>query len=228
MSAYLRLPPRLRRGIDALASHIDALQNRERACLMLAALALLAALEWAVVWPLQERRSAIATAGQQAEQEQTDAADAEQQAAAGQRNQLEATLQGLEHDLQRLGGAKASGEPLTFLLQRLLAREPARIESLRELALEEIDAAALNQAPPAPDANPAAPAITLYRHRFELTLSGEPASLVSAVRALDSGARPLRIERVRLAASATAGAAGVLRATVTLSVIGAERTWLSI
>ena len=225
MSDRLPLPPHLRRAIDALAAHIDGLQNRERAWLMLAALALLAALEWAVVWPLQERRSAIAAAGQQAEREQTDAADAERQAAASQGKQLEATLQGLEDDLHRLGNAKASGEPLTFLLQRVLAREPARIESLRELALEEVDAAALNQAPPVPDASPAAPAIALYRHRFELTLSGEPASLVSAVRALDSGARPLRIERVRLAA---AGAAGALRATVTLSVIGAERTWLSI
>ena len=63
----------------------------------------------------------------------------------------------------------------------------------------------------------------LYRHRYELHVGGELPVLLTALEALESNARPLRIERVRLQADA----AGALQAQVVLMTLGSERTWLT-
>ncbi len=219
------MPARLRHGASAICVRIDALPRRERIALWAAVAALLLAAELLWVLPMQQRRELVAGVTLQAEQEQTDNVAAAAQAAAQELAELEATLRRIDSELARRGAGPAHGEALSAVFKRLLARQAVRVEALRELAAEDIGLVALPgdvATPAAAAASAAAP--TLVRHRFELVLAGEAAALISAVRALDQGARPLRIERVRMAAAE----ASAVTASITFSVIGTERSWLSI
>jgi len=208
-------------------ARIDAMPKRERIALFAGALALLAAAEFLLVMPLQAKRQTILSAAQQQAQHEANAAAEAEQSRFQTQAELDKQLVQLDKELARLGAGNSTGEPLTFLLTQALARQDARVVALRELAVEELQLATPVRAePPAGAASAASEpaAAPLYRHRFELTLGGTPAALVTAVRALDHGARPLRIERVRMAARD----ASSVQATITLAVIGTEKSWLSL
>jgi hypothetical protein len=210
----------LRKHAASACARIDALPARERWALMAVAVALVAALELLWIWPMQQRRVQVSGAAQAAMQEQADSAAAAAQASARELAELQAALRAVERDLSRRGVGAVGGEPLGAVFQRLLAAHEVRVQGLRELGYEDIAAS------PA-EAAASAPAAALVRHRFELVLAGPPAVLVHAVRTLDAGARPLRIERVRL--TGTDGEAGeTVTASITFSVVGTERSWLTL
>jgi hypothetical protein len=230
--------PLLKQGQAAVA-RVDAMPQRERLALFCAVLALLCAAEALWVMPMRSQRQNIGHAAAQQAQSEADAAAEAEQTRAQQQTDLEERLAKLDAELMRLGAGESAGKPLGFLLTQGLVRQGVQVVGLRELAVEDIDTLAsagaeAAAAAPAPAASDAA-APMLYRHRFELTLDGTPDALIAAVRNLDRDARPLRIERVRMAAHTTtrsaeqtADPAPGVRATVTLAVISNERTWLSI
>jgi type II secretory pathway component PulM len=212
---------RLGAAWSALTQRIDALPDRERHALLLGAIAVLVAADWLFVQPLGTKRSVVLTAVT----EQVDSAAAEranaEQAAAQARSELDAKATRLERELQQLGAERSGGELLARLLRRVLARHGVDIVALRDLEVVEIDAtAAAASAPAATDR-----ARVLFKHRLELTLSGDAHRLVAALAALDGDARPLRIERVRML---VAEGASTPQAVITLAVLGTERTWMQI
>ncbi len=210
----------LRAAWSALTRRIDALSDRDRQVLLLGIVATLVAADWLLVQPLGARRQMVIAAMT----EQADSAAAEQarieQATARERSELNAKVARLQRELQQFGAERDSGEPLARLLPRVLARHGVDIVALRDLEVVPIDAAAAASAPAEPER-----AQVLFKHRFELTLSGNAHRLVSALAALDTQARPLRIERVRL--QVPEGASDP-QAVITLAVLGTERTWMSI
>jgi hypothetical protein len=212
---------RLAASWAAATARIDALSDRDRHVLLLGALAVLVASELFWVQPMGTKRQAVmAAAGEQAASAATERARAEQ-ALAKARSELDARAARLDNELQRLGAERATGEPLSQLLRRVLARHGVAIVALRSLEVLEVDAGA-GAAAPAPATERTR---LLFKHRLELTLGADAAALVAAVGTLDRDARPLRIERVRLLASESAGTP---QAVITLAVLGTRRTWLSI
>jgi hypothetical protein len=216
---------------SALTQRIDALPDRERYVLLLGALAVLAAADVLIVQPLGTKRATVlAAVAEQADSAAAERAQAEQ-AAAQARSELDARAARLQRELQQLGAERESGEPLARLLRRVLARQGVDIVALRDLDVVEIDAAVAAASAPsaasAPDAAPAKPERTgvLFKHRLELTLAGDAQQLVAALAALDAGARPLRIERVRMLMREGASQP---HAVITLAVLGTERIWISI
>jgi len=226
MSLTLLSAPLRARG-QALLDRLDRLPARERSLLVVGALALLVGLEMMVVWPMHGQRQTVVDAASAQAQSEADAAAQAAGAQAQALAELQTRLATIERDLKGLGAGKASGEPMGFLLSRTLRAQGVQMLSMRELAVEELDTAPAAAAGPdmvagAVAAGPAHP--PLFRHRWELSFSGEVGALRAAVQSLDDGLRPLRIERVRI--GSRDGRA--VEATVTLVVIGMERTWLSI
>jgi type II secretory pathway component PulM len=221
-----------------LAARIDALPSRERVLLLVAGLAIAAAIEWLLVRPSLTKAERVSQASAQAQQELDDARTQRQSELQAQAIAWQNELTGLQARLQSLGAGAPGDERLGSLLQRALSGEAVLIHSLRELGYEAIDelgseVQALTGQRSGPQNAPADPAVadateppaskqTLYRHRFELQLLGEPQALVAAVERLDQGLRPLRIERVRLKGRP----GGDVEATLTLMVIGKEKQWL--
>ena len=208
-------------------ARIDAMSRRDRLALLGVGAGLLVAAELLVVMPIRSTRITIATAAAEqlrSEEEATSQArEARDQALALQRS----TLASLERELAAMGVGTNGGQSLSFLLSRTL-RGAVRLVSLRELSTESIEpaahephseGAAVTITPNAP-----APATPLFRHRFEVRLSGQVAALNAAVSRLEDDTRPLRLERVRLESSDGVS----VQATVVLAVIGTERLWLSI
>ncbi len=212
----------LRTRTDAVGARIDALPARERWALVAVGLSLVAALELLWIWPMQQRRELVTRAAQAAVQEQADSAAAAAAARANELAELHATMRAIERDLARRGAGQLGGEPLGTLFHRLLAPHAVRVQALRELGHEELVVSSSDAAASAPSNTGTA---TLLRHRFELVLAGSAASIVQAVRTLDVGARPLRVERVRLAGGDGEHA---VAASITFSVIGTERSWLTL
>jgi hypothetical protein len=213
---------RLGAAWSALTQRIDALPDRERHALLLGAIAVLVAADWLFVQPLGTKRNVVlAAVTEQADSTASERANADQ-AAAQARSELDAKAARLERELQQLGAERAGGEPVARLLRRVLARHGVDIVALRDLEVVEIDATAAAAA--------SAPAETerarvLFKHRLELTLSGDAQRLVAALAALDGDARPLRIERVRMLLP---DGASTPQAVITLAVLGTERTWMQI
>jgi hypothetical protein len=226
------------RAVQGAAARIDAMPDRDRLALVGGLLALVAAVEWMVVWPLHAKRDTIVAAAVQQAQQEADAASELAQAAAQRQSELESRLAQVSAELARMGAGNVTGQSLNSLLSQTLAGQGAQIVSLRELAVEDVQpagaeaggvdnsAATANAAADAASAaaGAAAASTALFRHRFELTLAGNHDALISALGALDRSARPLRIERVRVAT--VDGAA--LQARITLAVIGTEKSWLVI
>ncbi len=222
------------RGLQGTAARIDAMPDRDRLALFGGLLAIVAAAEFMVVWPLHAKRDSIVAAAVQQAQQEADAASELAQAAAQKQSELESRLAQVSTELARLGAGNATGQSLNSLLTQTLAGQGAQIVALRELAVEDVQpggdpAAATAAATAAADAASAAAGATpqstaLFRHRFELTLAGNHEALITALGTLERSARPLRIERVRVAT--TDGTA--LQARITLAVIGTEKSWLTI
>ena len=158
---------------------------------------------------------------------------------------LDERSRSLDADLAKLGMAQTSGQQLGTLLTRALQQQAVQVLGLRETAAESIEAAgpaAVSANSPADGATNAsdaavgaaamttgeagatAPAVALFRHRFELRLQGEVPALLVALSSLERDVKPLRISRVRLE-----GAEGrQARLTLALVVLSTERVWLSL
>lgn len=214
--------------VSSSIARIDALPQRERLALLGAALALVVAVELLFVQPLRERREQIELATVEQVQREADERALVEQARVDAQTQSETQLQTIDRELASLGADGSSSQSLSFLLAKALARQDVRVVSLRELMVEDIHPEVVPDADapaaPATSAESETPAVVLYRHRYEVTLGGAPETLIDALRALDQGARPLRIERVRLQRQEQ----GVVQLAVTLMVIGTERAWLAI
>jgi hypothetical protein len=223
-----------RKPLQPLLAGIETMSARDRVVLLAAGLLLVAAADWFFVWPMHQQRGSIVAA---ATEEAQAASDASAQATS-EREQVDADLQAraraLEADLARLGMNRAGSQPLGELVAQALKPQAVRVAGLRELDVEEMqvqpavtagtsangaDAAAETPVSPGATAQP-----PLYRHRFELRLVGEVPALLAAATALEQQARPLRIERMRMASSD--GMAVEL--TLTLAVLGTERVWLAL
>lgn len=209
-----------------VSARVDTMARRDRLALMGIGLGLLIAAELLLVMPMRSTRMNIASAAADQLRSEEDAAtqarEARDQALALQKT----TLAKLERELAALGVGTTRGQSLSFLLSRTLRGSTVRVVSLRELNIESIEPAAAEASAEAAAAapKPDTPATTLFRHRFELRLSGEVAALTSAVLSLETETRPLRLERVKLESSN----GSAVHATIVLAVIGTERLWLSI
>lgn len=218
------LAPMLERG-KALAARFDALPVRQRGAAFGAVVALVIAVEGLVVSPTQAKRLMIQQAAVEQIQREADERDEAAQERTARRQALEDQLAAVDRELGQMGAGATSGQPLSFLLNRALARQAVDVVSLREMMVESIVAPEPAAAAGAvEEAATAVPTPTLYRHRFEVTLGGTPTALIDALAALDVDARPLRVERVRM----TGRPAAKVEMAVTLTVVGTERSWLSI
>lgn len=212
---------------------LEALRTRDRLCLGGAMLALAVGGELLIVMPLRDKREAIEVAVLGGATDK-DLASALRQSQRQQRDDaLQRRSDKVAGALAAAGASAAPRESLRFLLTRTLQGLPVQLLSLRAAAVEEIavepaapaDAVAVVGAAGAADAaSAAAAAPPMYRHRYELRVSGALPDLLSVVDALERQARPLRVERVLLRADAQ----GALEASITLVALGSDRTWLSL
>jgi len=229
---------------------INALSRRDRAALLLGGLAVLAALEVQMVWPLRQQRVAMQT-------QQTDANQAQAQAQQASINAMQARLDALRDEWSqrqqspvhrtRVDAPKA----LFAELRESLLLAGVQIDALRALPDETHEPLASNDAAaqPEPDessqpddegstgadqgaatdaaAAPAAkPAPTLYRHRAELRVRGPLGTVATVLAQMEQNHRGLRLERVRLDATETAD--GQVVATFNFVAISEEPTWLEL
>ena len=225
---------------------LQAMSERDRVALLLAGLALVGAVDWFVVWPMNFQRSSIVQAAIAQAQATSDAAAQAQAEVAKAMAALDERSRNLDADLAKLGMAQSSGQQLGALLSRALQQQAVQVLGLRETAAESIEAAspavggpsaasdgAANNPTAAATSTPSAatgdtpavaPAAALFRHRFELRLQGEVPALLTALSSLEHEVKPLRISRVRLE-----GAEGKqARLTLGLVVLSTERVWLSL
>lgn len=232
----------IKKRLDPLLSRLGAMPERDRIALLAAGLALAGAAEWFMVWPMHRQRDLIVETARAQTQAALDTATEAQQSREQQKTLLAERTRLLDADLARLGVAASSGQRLSVLLARTLLPQPVQVLALREVGVDEIDAPATQPGEPgaaaagtpqaaAADAgqSPAAgaapaSAVRLYRHRFELRLSGPLPALLAALAAVEKDVRPLRTERVRLAP----GERGDVELTLGLLVVGTERVWLSL
>ena len=209
---------------------IDTLGRRDRVALALGLLAALVGFESLVVMPMQSKRQRIALAVSTESQSQSDlqlhaAAELSAQAAATQSRAEE-----LQKNLAALGMKdglnSAQRESLAELLSRTLGSPRVALVSTRGQPVHALTPAASPEAATTQDAaaSSAEPATSLFRHRAELTLEGPVPALTDAIDMLEHNVAPLRIERVRLVSQ---GEHGAVQATVVLTTINAERTWIA-
>lgn len=206
---------------------LEKLRSRDRLLLGGALLALLVGLELLVVLPMRDKRLAIDAALLNSESDQQQLLAQREQALRVRDDALQRRSDSVAASLAAVGATAAPRESLRFLLSRTLQGLPVQVTSLRALAGEEIvveqgapaDGFAAEAAASAPQALP-----PLFRHRYELQVSGALPQLLAALQALEVNARPLRVERVRLSADAQ----GALQARITLLTLGSERTWLAL
>ncbi len=222
----------MKKKLLARIDKLDSLSRRDRLSLAAGLVALAVGAEMTVIEPLHVKRlrieqSAVADAASQ--QQARAAAEAEAaaqlQAALARRAQLQADLaalgvkDGLRSDSPR--------ETLAAFLTRSQRNGSVALVSTQGLPVEPVQPAAAPEAAVAVDASAAAATAPdmMFRHRAELTLEGDVAGLTEAVDWLERGLAPLRVERVAL--SSRNGGASV-RATVVLTTINQERTWLAL
>jgi hypothetical protein len=206
---------------------LEKLRSRDRRLLSGAMLALLAGLELLVVLPMRDKRLAIDAALLNSASDQQLLLAQHEQALRERDDALQRRSDSVAAALAAVGATAAPRESLRFLLSRTLQGLPVQVTSLRALAGEEIvveqgapsDGFAAEPSASAPQAPP-----PLFRHRYELQVSGALPELLAALQALEVNARPLRVERVRLSADAQ----GAVQARITLLTLGSQRTWLAL
>lgn len=211
----------LLRTLQPLVRRIDTLSRRDRLALTLGLLATALGLELLVLQPMQMRRLQIMATVQAAASAQhtvlAQAAEAQQAQQTAVKDELGRQAQALA----ALGLQTSSRDTLASFLSRSLAGAPVRLTALKDLPVQPI--ALPSEAPSTPGA---APAATLYRHRVELQMEGPLTALTQAVDGLERNVLPLRIEQVRLASRDDQGQ--TLLATVVMTVVNEERTWLTL
>lgn len=220
----------MKKKLLARIDKLDSLSRRDRLSLAAGLIALAVGAEMTVIEPLHVKRLRIeqSTVADAASQQQARAAAeaesaAQLQAALARRAQLQADLaalgvkDGLKSDSQR--------ETLAAFLTRSQRNGNVALVSTQGLPVEPVQPAAPPEAAVDAAAATSAPADMMFRHRAELTLEGDVAGLAEAIDWLERGLAPLRVERVAL--SSRNGGASV-RATVVLTTINQERTWLAL
>jgi hypothetical protein len=212
----------MKRQWHTVIARLDALGRRDRMTLLAGAIAALIGLEFTLVQPMAAKRKMMLLAVQADAEAQSDALTAERSARAQQLATARQRMAELQGQLSRLGLQASTRAALSaFLVQ--LGKQGVAIAGVRGLAVEPLTITppgAEAAAPPNPSASAAA---TLYRHRTELVLQGPVAGLTQAINGLERDMAPLRIERVQVAPNT----AGELRATVVLTAITPERTWIA-
>ena len=234
-----QLAARLIAGLTAwpplvrLHGQVAAMPERDRFALLGAGLALLAAAEWFVVWPLHQQHDTIVNAARVEAQAARDSDEQAQQAQQQVQTALQERTRLLDAELVQLGAARRTGQRLSTLLARTLQPLPVHVTLLREVGVEEIESPATaalagseggTASGTSGASGTAHSAVLLYRHRFELRLDGPLQALLDSLKALEADVRPLRIERVKL----TAIERGEVQLSVVLVGVGTERTWLSL
>lgn len=233
--------------VQPLVQRIDRLGRRDRLALTLGMVGVAIGLQLQVLQPMQARRTLMETAvtaeASAQQQAQASALQAHQQAQAT----AQAELARQRHTLAALGLQSGSSlQTLASFLQRGLTGQPVKLIALKNLPVQPLGAAvpdapqaalplvaALNaaSAPLAAVPSPVAPAasantggVTLYRHRVELQIEGPLPALTQAIDVLERRMLPLRVEHVRLASPEDRS--DTLQATVVMTLVNEERTWL--
>jgi type II secretory pathway component PulM len=211
---------------------LDAMPQRDRYALLAAGAALFLGVEFMLIQPQQTLRESIKAATEAQRQEQATAQATAENERVQQKEALTAQLATLDQTLIKLGVTSGTvgtkGESLSFLLSRTLQNQPVSVVSLRTLDVEEMSVtpateATAEQALMVVETPSESQSKLLFRHRYELRLTGDLNALTQAVQTLEDGVRPLRIERVRIASNE-----GALVAGITLVTVGLERSWLSL
>lgn len=219
----------------ATVARIDALPRRERIALVGGLIALAIGVQALWVTPARAKRNAIAESSAQSERSRSDA----EVAAAAQRAATFADLRSrnldLEAKLAALGLKASQREPVGAFVTRSLRGDGVRLAGVTALPVEALASAdplrahdASLAAESTDTATPVAARPALFRHRTELRLEGAVKDVVRAIEQLERDLAPLRVERIRLTpvASGSAGA-GAIQASLVLTTISEERTWLA-
>jgi hypothetical protein len=221
----------VKRALLAALARIDALPRRDRYSLLGGLLAVAIGVQAMWLLPMHERRLAITTSVAEEDRSRSDAlaaaTDEKTQALALLRN----TNTELEGKLATLGLKAMQREPVSSFVARTLRGNGVRLVALTALPVDELtlptlasEGEAAAATTPASGAATAAPP-TLFRHRAEVRIEGPVQGLVQTLAQLERELVPLRVERVRLS---PAGAAGAAQASVVLTTISQERTWLAL
>jgi len=220
----------------AALSGIDRLNPRDRMALAGGVLAALVGFEMVIVMPMKTKRQNI----EQSVMAESDSLSGAQQAAQAERAQRLAELRSrsdeLEKKLASLGLNEVQRDSLAGFLTRSLHNQSVALTGVRGLPVETLSvataaseaesAAAGTSATPGAAPTSAPPAhVTLFRHRAELKLEGPVTSLTQAVETLERDLAPLRIERVLLSAPRSGTP---VQATLIVTTISQERTWLGL
>jgi predicted outer membrane lipoprotein len=224
----------MKRALLATLARIDALSRRDRYSLLGGLLA--AAIGVQAMWllPMRDRRLAITTSVAEEDRSRSDALATATDEKTQALELLRSHNADLENKLAVLGLKATQREPVAGFVARTLRGNGVRLVALTALAVEELtlpmlagetDAAAA--ATPAPGAGTTA-APTLFRHRAEVRLEGPVQGVVQTLDQLERQLVPLRVERVRLFPSGPTGTAGAVQASVVLTTISQERTWLAL
>ena len=222
----------MKQRLVAAVARIDALPRRERLALAGGMLALAIGVQSLWIAPTRAKRVSIAESSAESERSRSEA----ELASAAERTAAFEALRNrnseLEAKLAALGLKASQREPVGAFVTRSLHGEGVRLAGLSALPVEEIviadlplpanDGAAGNAATAGATPTNRAP---LYRHRTELRLEGPVKSVVRAIEQIERDLVPLRIERIRLS---PAGNAGAVQASMVLTTISEERTWLAL
>lgn len=203
----------MKRSLQSVARRFEALSPRGRACLAGAVVAVVAGLAWRGVVGLHDkhRLSEASTAVAQAQQLASMA-------------ELDVRGARIGQQLAGLGLNQVSVHSPTGSIVGALQGTKASLVSLRGLPVQQVPAAPASTAKTAAAAS-AAGTLVLFRHRAEIRLQGSLIELTQALKMLEQGVVPLRIEQV-LISSADSGPA--LQATVVLTAINQERSWFAL
>jgi hypothetical protein len=218
----------MKRTARAWIARIDRLNPRDRMALAAGLLAAVVGVEAMVMLPMRDKRQRIEqsvqsdTALQAAEQATLQADQARRLA------ELQADTSTQQAKLATLGLKNtAQHDTLASVLSHSLQHQGVALTALKGLQVEAIPvlAPSAQVADAAVVAEPTAPA-TLFRHRVEVRIEGPVPSLTRALDLLEHQLMPLRIERVLVTPADAAGVTA--QATVVLTTISQERTWLAL
>jgi len=224
----------MKRALLATVARIDALSRRDRYSLLGGMLAVAIGVQAMWLLPMRDKRLAITSSVAEEDRSRSDALAA----ATDEKAQALELLRGhnteLETELAALGLKATQREPVSGFVARTLRGNGVRLAALAALPVEELTLPTLAgeadaAAAATPASGPAAAASpTLFRHRAEVRFEGPVQGVVQTLAQLERELVPLRVERVRLSPVAGAGTAGAVRASVVLTTISQERTWLAL
>jgi predicted outer membrane lipoprotein len=221
----------MKRALPATVARIDALSRRDRYSLLGALLALAIGVQAMWLQPMRDKRLAITRSVADEDLSRGNALAAATDEKTQALELLRSHNAELETKLAALGLKATQRDPLAGFVARTLRGNGVRLTAISALPVEELtlpalagEADAAAAATPTSGATTAAPP-TLFRHRAEVRFEGPVEGVVQTLAQLEHQLLPLRVERVRLSQAATPGA---VQASVVLTTISQERTWLAL